>query len=127
VDDDAALGRIRDWCTSFPHVEEAQLQGRRLFRVRRRRFVIFNGAEAPARPRWAHFGRSVHFLADPLEVDALRSDGRFSASPHHGDRGWLALSLDGAVDWAEVGELVEAAYRQAAPRQLTDGWPGRTG
>src|SRR5262249_40866821 len=93
------------------------LQDRPVFHVRRRRFAIFNGAMSPPRPRWAHSGRSLHFLADPYEVDALREDGRFAPSPHHGDRGWLALRLDrGGVDWDEVAELLESAHDQVVPR-----------
>jgi len=57
-------------------------------------------------------------VADPLEQDALRQDGRFSESPHHGERGWLALRLDDldSVDWSEIAELLESAYRHGAPR-----------
>jgi len=117
--DEADLRRLRDICGRLPGVEEAELQGRPLFRVRRRRFAIYNGAGAPPRPRWAGAGRSLHLLTDPEEREALWQDPRFRPSPHHGDRGWVALRLDGgAVDWAEVAELVEAGYRQAAPRGL---------
>ncbi|HEV7721608.1 MAG TPA: hypothetical protein VGO60_10000 [Iamia sp.] len=41
---------------------------------------------------------------------------RFAPSPHHGDRGWMALRLDGRVDWDEIAELLESAHRQVAPR-----------
>jgi predicted DNA-binding protein (MmcQ/YjbR family) len=63
----------------------------------------------------------LHFVADPLELDALRQDDRFTASPHHGDRGWLAIRLDhpDAVDWDEIAELLESAYRRVVPRALT--------
>ena len=115
AEDRAALGHIRRICLGFPGAEEAELQGRPLFRVGRRRFALFNGAASPPRPRWSSSGRSLHFLADPLEIDALRQDGRFTTSPHHGDRGWTALRLDGAdVDWREVAELLESAHRQVS-------------
>ena len=115
--DDEILGQIRVLCDRFPGAAEGELQARPLFRVGRRRFAIFNGAASDDRPRWATSGRSLHFLADPSEIDALRHDDRFRPSPHHGDRGWLALSLEdaGAIDWAEVAELLESAYRQVAP------------
>jgi predicted DNA-binding protein (MmcQ/YjbR family) len=116
--DEVALHRIRGICSQFPGADEGELQQRPLFRVGRRRFAIFNGRTSPPRPRWNASGRSLHFLADPLELDALRQDGRFSASPHHGDRGWLAISLDdpSAVDWDEIAELLGSGYRQVAPR-----------
>ena len=64
--------------------------------------------------------RSLHFLADPLEIDALRQDRRFRSSPHHGDRGWLAIALDdlAVVDWDEIAELLESGYRQVATRLI---------
>jgi predicted DNA-binding protein (MmcQ/YjbR family) len=117
--DERDLERIRRICFRFPEVEEVELQARPLFRVRtRRRFALFNGADSPPRPRWNGFGRSLHFLAEPHERIALLDDPRFVPSPHHGTRGWIAVHLDAATDWAEVAELLETAYRQAANREL---------
>ena len=116
-EDDDALERVRRICFGFAGADEAELQGRPLFRVGRRRFAIFNGAGSPPRPRWNSSGRSLHFLTDPLELEALRQDRRFAVSPHHGHRGWMTLRLDGGdVDWVEVAELLESAYRQVVPR-----------
>jgi predicted DNA-binding protein (MmcQ/YjbR family) len=115
--DGIALERVRQVCLGFVGAEEAELQNRPLFRVGRRRFAIFNGAGSPPRPRWNSSGRSLHFLTDPLEVEALGQDRRFTPSPHHGDRGWMALRLDTRdVDWVEIAELLESAYRQVAQR-----------
>jgi predicted DNA-binding protein (MmcQ/YjbR family) len=120
--DKVALERVRRICLRFEGVEEGTLQDRPLFRVGRRRFAIVNASGSPPRPRWSASGRSLHFLADPLERDALRQDRRFVASPHHGDRGWMALRLDeGDVDWGEVAELLESAYRQVVPRSSRPG------
>ena len=110
--DEDMLKQVRRICLAFDGVDEGELQGRPLFRVRRRRFAIFNGLGSPRRPRWDGSGRSLHFLSDPSERDALGHDPRFARSPHHGSRGWLALRLDGAVDWSEVAELLESAHRQ---------------
>jgi len=120
LDDDLVLRRVREICHGFAGADEGELQNRPLFRVGRRRFAIFNGHTSPPRPRWNSSGRSLHFVAEPLDLDALRQDGRFTASPHHGDRGWLAMKLvhPDAVDWDEVAELLESAYRRVAPRSL---------
>lgn len=119
-DDEIALERVRAICDQFDGADEGELQDRPLFRVGRRRFAIFNGATSPPRPRWNASGRSLHFVTDPLELDALRADARFTPSPHHGDRGWLALRLDDvdAVDWDELAKLLDAAYRRVAPWRL---------
>jgi hypothetical protein len=120
-DEDAVvLGRIRRICRRLEGAEESSLQGRPLFRVGRKRFAIFNGDDSPPRPRWNSSGRSLHFLADPLELDALLSDPRFGASPHHGDRGWLALRVDtDSTDWVEIAELLTSAYLRIAPKAAT--------
>jgi hypothetical protein len=120
-DDAALLARIRSICLGLPEVEEAELQDRPLFRVRRRRFAIVNGATSPARPRWARSGRSLHVLTDPEERAALQADPRFERSPHHGPQGWMALRLDlGPIDLDEIAELLESGYRRAAPRSLVE-------
>lgn len=114
-DDRTALLRVRAICLGFPQAAEGELQDRPLFRVDNRRFAIFNGTESPPRRRWLTSGRSVHFLTDPAERDAIRLDPRFAPSPHHGDRGWFAARLDdGPVHWDELAELLESAYRQVA-------------
>jgi predicted DNA-binding protein (MmcQ/YjbR family) len=118
-DDERALARLRDICLRLPEADEATLQDRPLFHVHRKRFALFNGLASPPRPRWAGSGRSVHFVTDPHEREALRQDARFSVSPHHGNRGWLSLDLTVApVDWAELAELLETSYRHVAPRRL---------
>src|SRR5262245_23473018 len=43
---------------------------------------------------------------------------RFFRPPYVGHRGWLGVYLDVAVDWAEIGEIVEDAYRVVAPKSL---------
>lgn len=90
-------------CLGFAGAEEAQPQSRPLF--------------SPPRPRWNGSGQSVHFLTDPLEVEVLHRDHRFTPSPHHGDRGWMAMRLDrGDIDCHEIAELLESAHRQVVPR-----------
>jgi predicted DNA-binding protein (MmcQ/YjbR family) len=113
--DQQVLDRLRQICATFDGCEEGILQDRPLFHVNRRRFAIFNGEASPPRPRWAAAGRSIHFLSDPAERDALLQDPRFEQSPHHGDRGWLAIRLQSdTVDWYELAELLEAAHDQVA-------------
>ena len=119
--DNRDLARIQSICQRFPECQESQLQDRPLFRARTRRFAIFNGSASPPRRRWEDFGRSLHFVTDPQEQNALRQDVRLAISPHHGDRGWMAIDLERReVDWGEVAELLETAFRQVAARQLVE-------
>lgn len=116
--DARALARIREFCARFPEAEEDLLQDRPLFHVRRRRFAIFNGDVSPPRRRWQSFARSVHVATDPQRLALLQRDARFRPSPHHGFRGWMAFDLRHQdVEWSEIGELLEWAFRSVAPRE----------
>ena len=116
--DQRVLNRLREICATFSGCEESILQDRPLFHVRRRRFAIFNGESSPPRSRWAAAGRSVHFLSEPSDREALLQDQRFTRSAHHGDRGWLAIRLDpDTVDWQELSELLAAAHEHVVSRR----------
>jgi hypothetical protein len=43
---------------------------------------------------------------------------RFFRPPYVGGRGWVGVRLDGEVDWDEVAELCQDAYRVIAPARL---------
>ena len=44
---------------------------------------------------------------------------RFFVPPYVGGRGWIGVRLDaGDVDWDEIGEVVEDAYRMIATKRL---------
>lgn len=116
--DEEMLAKVRRICLAFDGADEGELQGRPLFRVGRRRFAIFNGLGSPSLPRWEASGRSLHFLSDPSERDALHQDPRFESSPHHGASGWFAVRLDATVDWSELAELLHSAHRHVAASRL---------
>lgn len=57
--------------------------------------------------------------ADVGAQEALvASSERYFRPPYVGHRGWVGVRLDGDVDWDEVGELLEDAYRLVAPARL---------
>jgi hypothetical protein len=43
---------------------------------------------------------------------------RFFRPAYVGHRGWLGLRLDRELDWGEVAEVIEDAYRTVAPKTL---------
>ena len=43
---------------------------------------------------------------------------RFFRPPYVGGRGWLGVRLDVDVDWDEIAEICEDAYRVIAPKTL---------
>jgi predicted DNA-binding protein (MmcQ/YjbR family) len=110
-DDDPYLSELRAVCLAFPEACEVEAWGRPTFRAGKKIFAVFSGVED--RP-WA-----VIFKPDPDDRRALLEDARFYSPPYFGPSGWLALDLDAAnVDWAEVGELVDASYRQVALKRM---------
>jgi hypothetical protein len=78
-----------------------------------------------------HHGGPLAFwcAAPPGDQEALvRSDpGRFFVPPYVGHRGWVGVRLDVPVDWQEIGEIVEEAYRAAAPAKLVAELDTRSG
>ncbi len=55
---------------------------------------------------------------DDSDRRALEQDRRFFVPAYLGPFGWLGLDLTAAaVDWIEVGELVDASFRMVAPRK----------
>jgi hypothetical protein len=54
-----------------------------------------------------------------LHANAPTSEpGRFFRPPYVGGRGWIGVRLDGDVDWTEIAELCQDAYRAVAPARL---------
>jgi hypothetical protein len=51
---------------------------------------------------------------------------RFFRPPYVGGKGWLGVRLDGDIDWAEIAELCEDAYRVIAPAALVAALDGRS-
>jgi predicted DNA-binding protein (MmcQ/YjbR family) len=49
---------------------------------------------------------------------AAEAPERFFRPPYVGVRGWLGVRLDGRVDWDEIAELCQDAYRVVAPATL---------
>jgi predicted DNA-binding protein (MmcQ/YjbR family) len=45
---------------------------------------------------------------------------KYFVPPYVGYRGWLGVSLDGALDWNELAGIVEDAYAEVAPPKLVE-------
>lgn len=65
-----------------------------------------------------HDDRLGFWCAAPagLPRSLVSSDpARFFVPPYVGHRGWLGVYLDFPVDWDEIKDIVEGAYRMVAP------------
>ena len=47
-----------------------------------------------------------------------RRDDRYFRPPYVGSRGWIGVRLDVKLDWGDIAELCEDAYRAVAPAGL---------
>jgi hypothetical protein len=68
-----------------------------------------------------HDDRLAFWCAAPpgaQETLVAADPGRFFRPPYVGHRGWLGVYLDVPVDWDEIADVVEDAYRVVAPKTL---------
>ncbi|WP_211239501.1 MmcQ/YjbR family DNA-binding protein [Jiangella gansuensis] len=110
-DDDLYLAELRAACLRFPEAVEVEAWGRPTFRAGKKIFAVFGGHD--------DHPFAVIFKPDPDDRPALLDDARFYVPAYFGPSGWLALDFTAAdVDWDEVGELLDASYRQVALKRM---------
>lgn len=109
-----SLEAQRALCLSFPQATERLSHGEPTwFAGGKRVFVTYSDHHH-------HDSLSFWCAAPPGAQDMLvaAAPERFFVPPYVGHRGWLGVRLDVPVDWGEVADLVEDAYRQVAPKRL---------
>ncbi len=106
--------QVRRICLSFPGVEERLSHGAPGFFVKRQ-FVSL----------WTHGHHDDDFphlwcaAADGAQAHLISRDpNRFFRPPYVGQRGWIGVRLDGDLDWGDVEDACEQAYRVIAPGRL---------
>jgi hypothetical protein len=110
------IERIRAICLAFPEVNERPSHGTPTFFVRDRKAFVYAWIGGHHDNEFPHL-----WCAAPAGAQAeLVASGpdRFFRPPYVGHRGWVGVRLSGPVDWAEVAEVCEDAYRVVAPRSL---------
>jgi hypothetical protein len=114
--DDPLLARLRTIALALPEAEERVSHGRPWFALAGgTAFAVYGGGtRGPDKVMHPH-ALLVH--VDDDERPAREQDPRFFVPAYLGPKGWLGLDLDD-VDWEEVGELVDASWRHAAPKRL---------
>jgi hypothetical protein len=107
---------MRAICLALPEVTERLSHGAPTWFVRgKNAFVTLwaDGHHANESPHlWCASAAGVQeelVAADPL---------KFFRPPYVGGRGWLGVRLDRDLDWAEIAELCQDAYRAIAPARL---------
>ena len=116
-----AEDRVRAICTALPEVTEKNSHGSPAFFVGKQFVMLWH------RGHHDHDFPHLWCAAPPGAQEELiaSSPRRFFRPPYVGGRGWLGVRLDGAVDWDEIAELCEDAYRTVAPKRLPPQAGGR--
>ena len=116
-DDDFGLAELRRIALGFPGAFEKVSWGRPAFCVPKM-FAMYGG-NVKSPDGMVSYPNSILVKVDEVDRPALEQDQRFVYPADMGPSGWLGLDLTAAaVDWDEVGELVDASYRMVAPRKL---------
>ena len=112
------VDRLRAICLAFPEVTERPSHGAPTWFVRDKKSF------ATVWEHGHHYDDFPHLwcAAPPGAQEALvaAQPETFFRPPYVGGRGWLGVRLDGDVDWAEIAEICEDAYRVIAPKRLVD-------
>jgi hypothetical protein len=110
-----SLERLRALCLALPETTERLSHGEPTWFVRDKlTFVTFADQH--------HDDRTGFWCAAPegaQEALVAADPEHFFRPPYVGHRGWLGVYLDvEGVDWAQLEEIVEEAYRRIAPKTL---------
>jgi predicted DNA-binding protein (MmcQ/YjbR family) len=84
--------------------------GHTTFKVAKKPFVMIGGGHDGA--------GSLSVKADPDTQAMLVKRGPYVRTPYIGQHGWVSLFGDSKVDWNEIEELVQDAFRRVAPKRL---------
>lgn len=108
------LAKLRRLCLALPETTERLSHGEPTWFVRGKK-VFATYADHH------HDDRVAFWCAAPAgaqEILVAAHPDRFFVPPYVGHRGWLGVWLDVPVDWDEIADLLDEAYRRVAPRRL---------
>ena len=108
------LPKLRTLCLALPEVTERLSHGEPTWFVRdKKTFVMYSDHH--------HNDRLAFNCAAPPGAQAAlvaADPTRYFVPAYVGHRGWLGVYLDVPVDWDDVADLVDDAYRTIAPARL---------
>jgi predicted DNA-binding protein (MmcQ/YjbR family) len=113
--EEVRLRRLSRLCLALPEARRANRGAHADFHVRSMVFAYYLSD---------HHGDGVISVCCKSQLGehierARREPQRFYLPAYLGARGWFGMRLDrGAIDWKEVGEIIEQSYRLVAPKTL---------
>ena len=107
---------VREICLDLPETSERLSHGAPTFFVREKRSFATVWDNHHGDGRFA----LICAAPDGMQSVLVAADPeRFYVPPYFGHRGWIGVRLDRDIDWAEIAELCQDAYRVIAPARLT--------
>lgn len=113
-DDDAILEQVRRLAGDLPNAGEKVSHGRPAFFTKK--VFAYYGGSLKVDGDWIEHPHSILVQPDESDRRALLEDDRTFVPAYLGPSGWIGLDLDGDTDWSEIAELLDASYRQTAPK-----------
>jgi len=114
------VDQLRALCRALPEVTERISHGEPGWFMRgKRQFITLDDHHHGA-------DRLAFWCAAPpgAQEELIAQDPhRFFRPPYVGHRGWVGVRIDAEPDWDEISEIVRDAFRQVAPKSLTDHLP----
>jgi predicted DNA-binding protein (MmcQ/YjbR family) len=117
-----ALKMVRSICLSLPEATERLSHGEPSWFVRDKKLFV-------SYANHHHDDRLAFWCASSVPVQqalVTSRPGEFFVPPYVGHRGWLGVRLDVPLDWDEIADLIEEAYRLVAPVRLVRDLDART-
>jgi hypothetical protein len=108
-------GQLRAICLALPEVTERLSHGAPTFFIGKKSFVTLwaDGHHAEDFPHLWCAG-----LPGAQQELTAAEPSRFFRPPYVGGRGWIGVRLDRDLDWGQIAELCQDAYRAIAPARL---------
>jgi hypothetical protein len=109
--------RIRAICLALPEVTERPSHGAPTWFVRGKSSFVTLWADGHHDNHFPHLWCAA---APGVQQELVAAEPlKFFRPPYVGGRGWIGVRLDGDLDWTELAELCQDAYRAIAPARLT--------
>jgi predicted DNA-binding protein (MmcQ/YjbR family) len=108
--------RVRTICLALPEVTERLSHGTPTWFVKDKSAFVTLWAQGHHANDFPHLWCAG--LPGAQHELATSEPSRIFRPPYVGGRGWIGVRLDRDVDWAEIAELCQDAYRVIAPARL---------
>jgi predicted DNA-binding protein (MmcQ/YjbR family) len=107
--DPGRLERVRRICMAYPEAVEVEQFGEPWWKAGKKPFCSY-GAEG--------LRDGAAFNVSLMDQAELIKDPRFERTRYLGQHGWTTMAFGKKVDWGQVEELVDIAYRRVANKRM---------